>query len=215
MTKHTRALPVVVLAVVALVLGTFGTATAAGLTVKQVKKIATKVVKKQAKHLTVANATNATNAANLGGKPPSAYLNTATTYSVNVTTPTTQILQTIPLTAGSTYKVDFSALLVQAAPGNVGCAIVTVNSVPALSGVVAAEEHQSGTEAAMSGGGIITVPAGQKVLLDCFAANNFTTNPLAPIQVAVTPLDSATVGGALTPFPRPDALKGSGSDLLH
>jgi hypothetical protein len=215
MTKRTRALPVVVLAVVALVLGTFGTATAAGLTVKQVKKIATKVVKKQAKHLTVANATNATNAANLGGKAPSAYLNTATTYSVNVAAPVNQVLQTIPLTAGSTYKVDFSALLLQAAPGNVGCAIVIVNSVPTITGVVAAEEHQSGTEAAMSGGGIVTVPAGQKVLLDCFASSTFTTSPLAPIQVAVTPLDSATVGGGLAPFPRADALRGSGSDLLH
>ncbi|WP_372736738.1 hypothetical protein [Nocardioides sp.] len=81
MRRGSVSIPLVVLfAVGALVLGSLGTAAAGGLTSKKVKQIATKVVKKQAPKLSVAKAGQATNAAKLGGKAPSAYLNSTYNY---------------------------------------------------------------------------------------------------------------------------------------
>ena len=194
-TRTVPSVPLLVLvAVAALVLGSFGTATAAGLTTKQVKKIAAKVVKKKAKTLTVASATNATNATNLAGKPASAYLDQSQVFSTTITTPVTDVVVALPLTAG-TYYVSYHAYLL-GGYGYSGCYLRTRVGATTI-GYSADDVGTSASPGSpgYSGSAVVTLAAGQAVDLFCFASNAFTTlgSPAPdPIQVVVTPLDGVT-----------------------
>ena len=191
-TRTVPSVPLLVLvAVAALVLGSFGTATAAGLTTKQVKKIAAKVVKKKAKTLTVASATNATN---LAGKPASAYLDQSQVFSTTITTPVTDVVVALPLTAG-TYYVSYHAYLL-GGYGYSGCYLRTRVGATTI-GYSADDVGTSASPGSpgYSGSAVVTLAAGQAVDLFCFASNAFTTlgSPAPdPIQVVVTPLDGVT-----------------------
>jgi hypothetical protein len=204
--QRSKSVPVLVLvAVIALVLGSFGTATAAGLTAKSVKKIATKVVNKKAKTLTVANATNATNATNLAGQPASAFQDISNVYLTTVTPATDTFDIIIPLTAGKTYEVSYSAYL--SGGSDAACYVYVFNDASLDTVFYTADDGGDATSSpSHSGVGVVTPAAGQTTHLFCGSSTNFTTISAEPIQIVVTPLDattSATLSYTTKPGVRP------------
>ena len=210
MKQRRSSLPLlVVVAVVGLGLGSIGSAVAGpALTSGQVKKIAAKVVKKQAPGLSVSHAatadkaTTATtaltagNATTLNGQAASSYLEHASVYQTVQSTPTDNVLITIPLAPGD-YRVSYYAFLWGALAGNSGCYLVRYppGGLPFSAAQTYADDAGDGQNPGYSGSAVVSLPAGQLLSLICFAADDWTTYSGVgpdPIQIEVTKLDSVT-----------------------
>ena len=193
MSKRTSSLPaLVVVAVLALVIGSIGTAVAGpALTKGKVKKIATKVVKKTAPTLTVASAANATN---LGGKPASAYLNTASVFTGTTTTPALTHVITLPLAPGS-YAIGYSEVM-DGGSGYSYCQVRRVRGAVTLN--VADDTVDTTGLPSVSAYGALDVLAGDVVSLRCSSTTPFTISTIEPAQIVVTSLDSITTPAPVT-----------------
>jgi hypothetical protein len=182
-TPRVRSLSTLVAAaLVALLIGSVGTATAGpGLTKKAVAKIAAKVVKKQAPRLTVKNATR------LDGRPASAYQDTATVFSVDITAASASHEITIPLDAGD-YLIAYSVYLA----GGSASSLCLVERNRSGSPLFTADEGYQGFGPSMSATGFVDVRAGDVVTLTCSSGTPWTTAVNEPVQIIATRLDAVT-----------------------
>ena len=191
-----RLVTLVVVAVLALLLGSVGTATAHGLTTKAVRKIATKVTKKeiarQAGSLSVANSRS------LAGQPASAYQERRTVFTLAFPAASVSFRAILPLGAGS-YEVSYSAKMVGTVDTNSECFLMLYHG-----GLIAdayyADDASAGTtiRQAHSAMAVVTVGADQKLALNCTVdAGTFTTPPLEPVQVVVSPVEVVTAGAGV------------------
>lgn len=198
--NRSRTLPVLLVTLAVLAAGFVGATAvqAAGpITKAQVKKIAKSVVKSQGKKLTV------TDSNNLGGKPPTAYQDTALSYSSNVAVAASTSTVILPLPVGK-YVVSWSAYLnLSAGTGRAGCWIYNDQGAAATTYTADDVSDPGSTGAGYSGTGLVDVTTGDVIGLYCSAsAATFTTTSTDPLQVVAQPVDSVTTA-TLPTTPRP------------
>lgn len=183
MTVRTRSLPLLLaIALGAFLLGSVGTAVAGpGLTEKAVAKIAGKVVKKKAPRLSVKDATR------LDGKLASAYQDTATVYTVDITATSASHEITVPLGPGD-YQIAYSVYLSGGSAGS----LCLVERDRGGSSLFTADEGYQGFGPSMSAIGFIDVRAGDVVTLTCSSGTPWSTSANEPVQIIATKLDAVT-----------------------
>ncbi len=133
------------------------------------------------------------NAAQLAGRPPSSYQNVATVYEINKTVPTLHSTIAIPVVAGRTYEISYSAYL-GGGTGNSRCYLYRANSSDTAVQYFA-EDSADHASPAVSGSGVTTPGAGQSVLLYCQSDSAWKNYPdgTEPIQIVVHKVDSETL----------------------
>jgi len=133
-------------------------------------------------------------ASSLAGAAASSYLDNATVYTYAKTSATSSVDLRIPAAAGGAYDIAYSAYM-DGGSGDSGCYMYE-QSPSALDTVYFGEEHDEtgGATPGFSGSGVATPTAGQFVELHCESDTPWTTFANEPIQVVVTPLDSASNG---------------------
>jgi hypothetical protein len=104
----------------------------------------------------------------------------------------------VPVPAG-TYELSYSAFLQGAASGWAYCQIIRTHN--SLDTYVAIEQIQAPIfTPGLSGAGVVVKSAGDTLVFECGAENNFTTQAAVPIQLVMTPT-VVTSNGALRVAP--------------